>query len=204
MNKKYVVKLFISGVLAFTISQIVLRVPLLNIIANSLKVYKFQIAFPLIYGFLVSLSAGIFEESARFIFRFKLFNNHNTILEPIIFGLGHGLIEVVYVLILLVQNINLFNPSYLGLILYERLLAVIFHIGMTVIIWNGFLFNRKYRNLFTAILFHGLFNFLITLNKVYNWGTTTLYGAWTIIILIIVIYVYKSRNIKGGENDEKI
>lgn len=204
MNKKHIIKLFLSGVLAFTISQIVLRVPLLNIIANNLAVYKFQITFPLVYGFLVSLSAGIFEESARFIFKSKFFNSYNNILEPITFGLGHGLIEVFFVFVLIMQSGNLFNIPYLELIVYERFLAVIFHIGMTVIIWNGFLHNRKYKNLFLAILFHGLFNFLITLSQLYNWGFVKLYGAWTFIILIIAFYVYKSRNLQGGENDEKV
>lgn len=93
-RKKLDIKAFLLGVASFLVSQIILRIPILNVLTSvSPEFAAFSASLPgiiLIGGF----TAGLFEESARLgggaILRNKL--NVKTLLS---FGLGHGLCEVV-------------------------------------------------------------------------------------------------------------
>lgn len=199
--KKFL-KLFLLGMICFVLSQLCLRLPLLKLLNNNLWIYSFQSLYPLIYGFLLTLSAGLFEEGGRFIFRDKILKENNSKSDAIIFGLGHGLIEVIFVIILSFNNLNLLTSSDIFLGLYERLLAVIFHIGMTVLIWLGFNRMKKYRYLILAIFLHGFFDYFIILKNIFEFSNLILYGSWTFICVIILIFIFKINF--GGNRNEKI
>lgn len=195
-------KLFLLGMICFVLSQLCLRLPLLKLLNNNLWIYSFQSLYPLIYGFLLTLSAGLFEEGGRFIFRDKILKENNSKSDAIIFGLGHGLIEVIFVIILSFNNLNLLTSSDIFLGLYERLLAVIFHIGMTVLIWLGFNRMKKYRYLILAIFLHGFFDYFIILKNIFEFSNLILYGSWTLLCVIILIFIFKIN--LGGNRNEKI
>ncbi|MFR8927860.1 YhfC family glutamic-type intramembrane protease [Peptoniphilus senegalensis] len=199
--KKFL-KLFLLGMICFVLSQLCLRLPLLKLLNNNLWIYSFQSLYPLIYGFLLTLSAGLFEEGGRFIFRDKILKENNSKSDAIIFGLGHGLIEVIFVIILSFNNLNLLTSSDIFLGLYERLLAVIFHIGMTVLIWLGFNRMKKYRYLILAIFLHGFFDYFIILKNIFEFSNLILYGSWTLLCVIILIFIFKIN--LGGNRNEKI
>lgn len=199
--KKFL-KLFLLGMICFAVSQLCLRLPLLKLLSNNLWLNNFQSLYPLIYGFLLTLSAGLFEEGGRFIFRDKILKENNSKSDAIIFGLGHGLIEVIFVIILSFNNLNLLTSSDIFLGLYERLLAVIFHIGMTVLIWLGFNRMKKYRYLILAIFLHGFFDYFIILKNIFEFSNLILYGSWTFICVIILIFIFKINF--GGNRNEKI
>lgn len=188
--------------ICFVLSQLCLRLPLLKLLNNNLWIYSFQSLYPLIYGFLLTLSAGLFEEGGRFIFRDKILKENNSKSDAIIFGLGHGLIEVIFVIILSFNNLNLLTSSDIFLGLYERLLAVIFHIGMTVLIWLGFNRMKKYRYLILAIFLHGFFDYFIILKNIFEFSNLILYGSWTLLCVIILIFIFKIN--LGGNRNEKI
>ena len=199
--KKFL-KLFLLGMICFVLSQLCLRLPLLKLLNNNLWIYSFQSLYPLIYGSLLTLSAGLFEEGGRFIFRDKILKENNSKSDAIIFGLGHGLIEVIFVIILSFNNLNLLTSSDIFLGLYERLLAVIFHIGMTVLIWLGFNRMKKYRYLILAIFLHGFFDYFIILKNIFEFSNLILYGSWTLLCVIILIFIFKIN--LGGNRNEKI
>ena len=199
--KKFL-KLFLLGMICFVLSQLCLRLPLLKLLNNNLWIYSFQSLYPLIYGFLLTLSAGLFEEGGRFIFRDKILKENNSKSDAIIFGLGHGLIEVIFVIILSFNNLNLLTSFDIFLGLYERLLAVIFHIGMTVLIWLGFNRMKKYRYLILAIFLHGFFDYFIILKNIFEFSNLILYGSWTLLCVIILIFIFKIN--LGGNRNEKI
>ena len=188
--------------ICFVLSQLCLRLPLLKLLNNNLWIYSFQSLYPLIYGFLITLSAGLFEEGGRFIFKDKFLKESNSKSDAIIFGLGHGLIEVIFVFILSFNNLNLLTSSDIFLGLYERLLAVIFHIGMTVLIWLGFNRMKKYRYLILAIFLHGFFDYFIILKNIFEFSNLILYGSWTLLCVIILIFIFKIN--LGGNRNEKI
>lgn len=195
-------KLFLLGMICFAVSQLCLRLPLLKLLNNNLWLNNFQSLYPLLYGFLLTLSAGLFEEGGRFIFRDKILKENNSKKDAIIFGLGHGLIEVIFVIILSFNNLNLLTSSDIFLGLYERLLAVIFHIGMTVLIWLGFNRMKKYNYLILAIFLHGFFDYFIILKNFFGFSNLILYGSWTFICVIILIFIFKINF--GGNRNEKI
>ena len=194
-------KLFLLGMICFVLSQLCLRLPLFKLLNNNLWLNNFQSLYPLLYGFLIALSAGIFEEGGRFIFRDKFLKESNSKQDAIIFGLGHGLIEVIFVIVVSYSSLSLMTRSDIFLGLYERLLAVIFHIGMTVLIWLGFNRMEKYRNLILAIFLHGFFDYFIILKNIFGFSNLILYGSWTLLCIFILIFIFKIN--LGGNRNEK-
>lgn len=199
--KKFL-KLFLLGMICFVLSQLCLRLPLLKLLNNNLWLNNFQSLYPLLYGFLITLSAGLFEEGGRFIFKDKFLKESNSKSDAIIFGLGHGLVEVIFVLIVSFSSLNLMTRSDIFLGLYERLLAVIFHIGMTLLIWLGFNRMEKYRYLILAIFLHGFFDYFIILKNIFGFSNLILYGSWTLLCIFILIFIFKIN--LGGNRNEKI
>lgn len=147
--------------------------------------------YPLFVGILIAFSAGIFEEGFRFIFR-KLLKKPMKfgIVEPIMFGLGHGVAEALFILF----PVALLVPfKSLSLAIVERVLAIILHMGLTVIIWNGFQLNKIYQYLSVAILLHGLVNSLIPMLSSVQHGVMIIESALVIIDGLVIIYISKSK-----------
>lgn len=189
MKKK--MSIFLLGSLCFVISQILLRMPILNYIQRKAGFTMFYTFNPLLTGILIAFSAGLFEEGFRFTFKKYLLKSSQTkIKEPIIFGLGHGIIEALIILGPFLLTVPL-EELTLGIV--ERILAIILHIGLSVIIWNGFMLNKKYTYLGIGILVHGLVNSLIPLLSHMKNGIILIETLFLIIDIFIVIYIYRSR-----------
>ncbi|EFI42018.1 YhfC family glutamic-type intramembrane protease [Peptoniphilus sp. oral taxon 386] len=193
MNKKFFnyITIFICGMLNFFISQKLIRMPILTYLYSTFFFSVLLVEMPTLLNFVIAFSAGIFEETFRFLFKKFLIRNSKDIIEPIVFGLGHGIAEAVIIINSVLLYVNISQFSMLGI--YERFLAIIFHICESVIIWNGFLYNKKYRYLLVAIVIHGLFDFLIYIGNVFNFELGTLYFIWSAIDIVLVGYVLKNR-----------
>lgn len=196
--KKDQVVLFVLGVLCFFISQIVLRIPLLNYLSRHFSFSIFSLSHPVLVSLGVLVSAGLFEEGFRFLFRKfllrsegqnekGLFEFKDSLSRPIIFGLGHGLCEVAYVFSLVDLGLSFENYFY---IILERFLAVVFHICQTILIFKGFKERKKYLYLGLAILFHTLFNSLIYLRD--QVGILGLYGLFALFDFVYIFLVKKN------------
>ena len=159
MKKLRYIYLLMLGFLSFFISQIMLRIPLLNFLAKNPGFVVFQLQNALLVGCLIAISAGVFEEVFRFLFRRFLIRDSIKIAEPVIFGLGHSLMEIIYIFtpVVLASGLSVISP----LAVVERLFATLLHIEFSIIIWNGFLANKKYSYLFLAILVHSLCDIII-------------------------------------------
>ena len=82
------------GAAAFFVSQILLRIPLLGLLTGQAWYQEASVRFFLPVLFVVCLSAGLFEESARL--AGATFLKENRSFKDILsFGLGHGFCEVV-------------------------------------------------------------------------------------------------------------
>ena len=99
---------FFIGVAAFFVSQVVIRLPILNALADVGWYQDFMLRFPLLALFLIGgLSAGLFEEGARF-GGVHILKKQRTFKDAVSFGLGHGLCEVIFLVGLLhINNIVL-------------------------------------------------------------------------------------------------
>ena len=173
--------IFMLGFSSFFISQILLRIPLLSYIGKNVDFSMMSLKYPLIIGIIVAFSAGVFEEGFRFIFRRFLIKNSYKIIEPVIFGLGHSIMEIIYIFapVVIVSGIGII----LGAAIYERALSIIFHIELTIIIWNGFAVNKRYKYLLAAICIHGFTDSLIPVFT----GLNLSFKVFEIIYLIIVL-----------------
>ena len=180
---RYLYLLFL-GFLSFFISQILIRIPLLNtFLYKNPHFIVFQIQNPLLTGCIIAVSAGIFEESFRFIFRKFLVGNSIKISEPVTFGLGHSLMEIIYIFIpvILSSGLSVISP----LAVAERVIATIFHIELSVIVWNGFLVNKKYLYLLSAVLLHSLCDALIPVTM--SFGVNILVTEMLFLVLTVII-----------------
>lgn len=186
--------IFLLGGLCFLVSQVFTRVPLLGWLQGEPDFMLWAMSYPLLSGILIALTAGIFEECGRFIFKAVALKPARTrILEPVIFGLGHGLCEAIWIFSPFWGTISLLDPSQLILPIVERLLAITLHVGFSVMIWNGFQLDKRIRYLALAILAHGLVDALIPLAGRFGWGVLALEGILAGIAGLVLIYVFHSR-----------
>lgn len=82
------------GFASFFVSQMVLRIPLLQLLGAMGVLDPFAAGHPVLYAVLVGgLSAGLFEETAR-LAGAAILKNYRTWKDMVSFGLGHGLCEV--------------------------------------------------------------------------------------------------------------
>ena len=97
---------FLAGVAGFVVSQQVLRIPLLNLLREktmwySMMPYRSSVGYFLFMG----LTAGIFEETARWIcFKF-LRKNRVSWIEGLAYGLGHGGIEAIGIFLMTANSV---------------------------------------------------------------------------------------------------
>ena len=182
--------LFVLGFLSFLVSQILIRIPLIGILTKNPQFIIFQINNALFVGCLIAVSAGVFEEVFRFLFRRFLVREGVKISEPIIFGLGHSLMEIIYIFTPVILSSGLSVISPLGII--ERIIATLIHIELSIIIWNGFLVNKKYLYLLLAVLLHSICDMLIPLAMSVGIGAYALemlFFTVTVIIGVITLRI---------------
>lgn len=187
-------KAFALGAGCFLAAQVFTRVPLLGWLQKQPIFVSWTMSFPLLSGVMIALSAGVFEESGRFAFKSLLQKpGKSPFWEPVVFGLGHGVCEAVWILIPAFGRMILITPRNFVLPIVDRLLAIIMHIGLSVIVWNGFQLNKRWQYLLGAILTHGLVNAFIPLAGRWGWGILQLEGLFAGFAVLFLIYVIYSR-----------
>lgn len=211
------------GALTFIISQLLLRMPILQFLQGQSWYTSMSNNIWLISLFL-SLTAGIFEEVGRFLsFKFLLRKRLER-KNAIAFGIGHGGIEAIALLGLtyvnnivfsLMINLGAFDqlsgtltPGLSDYILntlsntnpvmflvggLERIFAIIAHIAFSIIVLYGVKY-KKIVYLIYAILGHTLLNAPTVILSNY-------FGAWAAEVYILLfavaafIFIKKSKSI---------
>lgn len=178
--------------LCFFISQPLLRIPLLNWVQGTTEFSIWTISYPVLLMILIALSAGIFEEGFRFIFKkFLIRPRESVFLQPILFGLGHGLMEV---LVFFIPNISqMIIMETLLIATVERVIAIISHVLFTFIVWNGFQRNKKVSYLFLAILAHGLLNTVALIALSLGLNIWIVEGILALFALVGIVYIIHSK-----------
>lgn len=196
---------FLLGVSCFLLTQVFTRIPLLNWLQEQTGFVAWAVSNPLLTGVLIALSAGVFEESGRFIFKALALKPARThIWEPIVFGLGHGICEAVWALAPLASMVGVLSLTQFVIPVVERLLAIALHVGFSVIVWNGFQLDHRPRYLLIAMLAHGLVNVLIPLVGVTGWGVLALEGLFAAVAVASSSYVFFSKKYYlRGQNEQE-
>ena len=173
--------------------------------------------------------AGIFEECGRLIILKYILKKDRTRENAVIYGIGHGGIEILTVLLpamilylaiavmfsqgdteTALKTLNIteetaaaalpsvqaaaaFDYAMMAMNVMERLLAMLIHIGLTVIVYYGVV-NAKKLCLPAAILLHMLAD---TFPALYQRGILPLWAVeiwiafWTLMIMLIAAKLYK-------------
>lgn len=220
IRKKISVLPLLVGAGAFFISQFVLRVPLLNALSTQGWYQDFTKLY-LLYVLALSLSAGLFEESAR-LGGAALLKKHRRFKDVISFGLGHAFCEVILLVgFTHINNIVLcviandtsgtlsaslpaetletaiaqladVNSVHIYFGILERFSAVLFHIFATVLIFKGIV-SKKWRYYPLAIAAHMLFNVSGVLTAHYT-GIIASEVLMLALALVTGWYVLKSKD----------
>lgn len=165
-RKKGVGKAFLFGMLAFIVSQPLLRMPLLQLVLPQYAWFAVLQLDPWRYGMFLGLTAGLFEETARWL-AIRFFLKEKTDIEHgLSFGLGHGGVEAmlfagiqfVSMLFLLITGrgaLLIVSADMLFISSLERLSAITFHAGASLLVMHG-VRRKKAGYLAAAILLHTL------------------------------------------------
>ena len=98
VRKKLSVKPMFIGVLAFFVSQVCLRIPILSVLSTQSWFKAFATDHTVLYLVLIGgLTAGLFEESARYIGTKCFLKKQRDYQDAISFGLGHGFCEAIII-----------------------------------------------------------------------------------------------------------
>lgn len=186
---------YVLGVLAFVISQVVLRIPLLNYLdTNSISYNMFSVTKPVIYVILLGFSAGIFEEVARFIAMRFVMKRHDW-KAGLLFGVGHGGIEAVLflglhaVIQLFTQTIFVDGEAY-ALGATERFFAILLHIGLSIIVLQSVV-TKRIRYFVIAVVLHGVIDSFVGLVPMIISGqpaTWILEGLLVVMSISVIVY----------------
>ena len=179
-----------------------------------------------LYG---TLMAGVFEECGRHIVLKYIMKKHRTRENAVLYGIGHGGIEILAVLLPAmilylaiavlfsqgdtanalkalniteetaaaalpsVQAAAAFDYAMMAMNVIERLLAMLLHIGLTVIVYYGVI-NAKKAYLPMAVLLHMLmdtFPALCQKGAVPLWSVEVWAAVWTAVIVFIAGKLYR-------------
>ena len=192
-------KLFFIGVLTFVISQILLRLPLLGVLAEFDWFIRFQFQSPLLFLLIVGgLSAGVFEEVARYLGLRLGCKKRWRFMDAVALGLGHGGIEAILlvglnqlILLLLYDDISSWSGEFL-LAGIERVFAMTAHITFTIILLY-IMKRRAWLAIVIAIVLHAIFNF-ITIYLATTQNLSLTYLAMGIMTFVLVGICYKLKD----------
>jgi uncharacterized membrane protein YhfC len=199
------------GALTFFVMQIVLRIPLVQILGLLIKPGELisTTAGLLLWSGFLALTAALFEELGRFLF-FKVFRRQADWQNAVAFGIGHGGIEAMLLvglnsiantilLAILAADLPIELPSEVveqftsvasldflagGI---ERLLTLPVHIALSILVVAG-IRRKNFGYVLLAIGAHFLLNFpIIWLAQ--NWGIWPTEGyllIWSIAALVLI------------------
>ncbi len=179
LKKKISVKPMFFGAAAFFVSQICLRIPILQVLGAQSWYKSFALNI-IPYVLTLAFTAGLFEESARYIGA-RLLKNERAYRDAVSFGLGHGLCEVILITGMAQINNIIYStminngtlasslpaatanqilsvmltatPAMIFMGLWERVSTVLFHVFATVLIFKG-VNEHKIRYYFYALAAH--------------------------------------------------
>jgi len=90
-------KSVLVGALVFLVFQILTRIPLLQYVQRAFSYQAFSMRHGILTGFLIALSAGLFEEVGRYVGFRLLLRRHLNWEGGIAYGIGHGGLESLYI-----------------------------------------------------------------------------------------------------------
>lgn len=190
------------GMVAFVLSQMVIRLPALEFLASESSTYQlWHVTKPVVMMLFLAFTAGLVEELARWIFMRYLMKRW-SFQSGVIFGMGHGGVEAVLLvgIPMLGSTTLMLQPQMLVLSGIERIFAMAIHICLSLIVLIG-VRKRAFRYCMYAIFIHTLINFISgSLAKTQSPVVVELVLA----LLTAALMAYTIRMIWRNSDDEKM
>jgi uncharacterized membrane protein YhfC len=196
--------MFLASLIRFPLNRYVSSAVLTLGYGSTLTTF-ILLAFP-------SLTAGIFEEGARYV-AYRYVVDEHSLENGLMYGAGHGGIESVFIVGINVVTLGvlmlfkpalipppildsiLISPAYLPLVgLYERLGAMTLQVGLSVMVLEYFR-RRDVRYLVGAVALHFLVDFVALATMKYGWVYPEL--AITVVALAMGYWVIKKAGDEG-------
>lgn len=201
VKKRYIP--FLLGILAFIGSQVLIRIPLLQYLQGNSTAYSmFQAMHPVLFAIVIGLTAGIFEEMARF-FIMQFFMKQRDWQSGFLFGAGHGGVEAVLFVgisaftMMFSSTANVYNTEFfIGGI--ERFFAMLLHIGLSIIVLQGVV-QRKFLYVVLAIIIHGFVDALVGILPLFMPPNTVLITLEVSVAIVAIAVFSYSLFIKRKE-----
>lgn len=187
-------KPILLGVITFLVFQVFTRIPLLQLVlANQVWYILFSYEQPILYLFLLSLSAGLFEEIGRFLIM-KRWLNKGSFMDVFSFGIGHGGIEAILVVGLGVLLSDVSSVDDFSLIMggVERVFAMCMHVAFSFLVYTQVSKYQKYGLAF-SILAHTLVNFIAVYLMSLGLGILIVELSLFIMAILAVVYIIHER-----------
>ena len=188
-------KALLLGIITFLIFQVFTRIPLLQIVLpNQVWYILFTYEHPLLYLFLLALSAGLFEEIGRYLIM-KKWLSKGSFMEVFTFGVGHGGIESIMIVGLGVMLSDVSSVDDFSLIMggVERVFAMCMHLAFTFLVYTQISKRQKY-GLVLSILAHTFVNFIAVYLMSLGFGILTVEFSLFVMAVIAIIYVLHERS----------
>lgn len=184
---------FAAGIGAFVVTQLLIRIPLLQYLGKNWEWYMLLPYNNLVLYFAFQgITAGLFEETGRWIGFRCVGRKQRTFrwIDGLAFGLGHGGVEAVWVGVSgILPALMAGNVDWTGLIAgAERLFAMMIQIGLSFVVLTG-VKRRQPRYWVLAVVLHGLVDFLLILGNV--WIVEGLVAVEGIAALVMALRIRK-------------
>ena len=233
---KFAMRALSAGVLAFVVSQLLIRIPLLGIVVET-DFYKGL--GPIALSLFIGLSAALFETAGRIIFTKLMLKGKETYYTGIAHGVGHGGIEAIALVgVLYINNliysfminngtflstytpagtssdlVEIFENARTALVEtssymfflggFERFLTIIIHIGLSLLVMEGFMKKKTVKYSLIAVLIHTMLDGGGVLMRSYGASFVVLEIYTVLIAVVLLVYIVLSRKRLANVVDEK-
>lgn len=227
------------GAATFLLFAIIIEKPLQScVISLDSPVSQFVNARPVLWGIIVGLFPGIFEETGRFVAYKTLLRKRTQRETCLSHGIGHGGFEAMFILGItyieyfvfaiminngsfyelmiepikdtltpdvaeqitaIVEQITTFSAGTLGLALIDRFIAVLFHIGASIMVFYAVKDKKKWWLYPLAIIIHTVIDGLLGLQlagvfELSNTANEIIFGAEAIAVFLGAFFLLYKKD----------
>jgi len=209
VRKKGIWKPILFGALTFSFFQVLIRVPLLQLVFPKEAWFILMSSTqPVLYALFLGGTAALFEEGGRFVVMSLFLKRQRSTLDGIAFGVGHGGIEAILFVgisafAMLFMSTFPSSPSSVFAAGVERLSTLVIQIGFSVMVMKT-VREKNYLWLLIAFVIHTVIDFgAVMLNGNLNvWVLEALILAVALLMGWFVYKEYKKSTLSLPKNNE--
>ena len=197
-REKRILKPILLGAATFFVFQILIRIPLIQIVLPNIPWYlKLGSTQPFMYALFLGITAALVEELGRYIVMIVCLKKDICVLDGIGFGIGHGGIEAILLvgvnaLITIILARQSIVPSLMFASGVERVATIAIHIAWSIMVIKC-LCEKKIRWLFLALFTHAVIDSAVSYVAILGGAVWVIEGVILICAIFAVLFVMNER-----------